>query len=306
VIADPAEGPPEPAQDTHDGGAVRERLRAARGVVFDMDGTLVLGDRRNHGLSPLPGALALTRWLTSRGTPWVTFTNGTTRTPEHYARALRAVGFDLADGAVLTPATSAVELLRGRGHRRVLVLGTPALAEPLRRAGLDAVGPQETAGPNGVAGVDAVVVGWYREFTMDQLEAACDAVFAGAALYSASQSVFFASAQGRVLGTSRAICGMITAVTGRAEEVVGKPSLAALHCAANRLGAESADLVVVGDDPELEMAMAHRGGALAVGVTTGVHTASTFAEQPAGRRPHLVLDGVDDLLPLFRRARPVA
>ena len=33
------------------------RLRAVRGFLFDMDGTLVLGDRRNHGLRPLPGAL---------------------------------------------------------------------------------------------------------------------------------------------------------------------------------------------------------------------------------------------------------
>jgi predicted acyl esterase len=29
---------------------VRDRLAGARGFVFDLDGTLVLGDRRNHGL----------------------------------------------------------------------------------------------------------------------------------------------------------------------------------------------------------------------------------------------------------------
>lgn len=277
--------------------AVRGRLRAARGVVFDMDGTLVLGDRRNHGLAPLPGALELTRWLSDRGTPWVTFTNGTTRSPEQYADALRAIGFELADDAVLTPATSAVDLLRSRGHRRVMVLGTDALAGPLRRAGIDALPPRE-----GCA-VDGVLVGWYREFTMDDLEAACDAVFAGAALYSASQSVFFASAQGRVLGTSRAICGMITAVTGRQEEVVGKPSLDALRCAGRLLGAAPEDLLVVGDDPELEMAMARTGGALAVAVATGVSADEAFAALPEDRRPHLVLGGVDELLPLLREAR---
>jgi 4-nitrophenyl phosphatase len=35
-------------------GLVRDRLAAARGFVFDMDGTLVLGDRHNHRLRPGP------------------------------------------------------------------------------------------------------------------------------------------------------------------------------------------------------------------------------------------------------------
>jgi NagD protein len=274
-------------------GDVQGRLRRARGVVFDMDGTLVLGDRRNHGLAPLPGACELTAQLTADGTPWVTLTNGTTRTPEAYAQTLRSIGFDLPDDAVLTPATSAVEVFRAAGHRRVVVLGGDGLREPLRRAGIDVVAPE------GKPEADAVLAGWFREFTMDDLEAACHAVFGGARLYSCSQSVFFATAEGTVLGTSRAICAMITSITGVREQVVGKPSLDALRCAAHRLGADPADLVVVGDDPELEMAMAHAGGALAVGVAGGVHPADEFAGLPVDRRPHLVVDGVGDLLPVL-------
>jgi NagD protein len=167
------------------------------------------------------------------------------------------------------------------------------LIRPLREAGI------ETVAPKGRPEADAVLAGWYREFGMDDLEAACHAVFGGAKLYSASQSVFFASAEGRVLGTSRAICAMITSVTGVPEHVVGKPSLDALRCAGHRLGAAPSDLAVVGDDPELEMAMAHRGGALAVAVTTGVQAADRFEGLPEGRRPHLVLSGVGGLLPLL-------
>jgi len=44
-----------------------------------------------------------------------------------------------------------------------------------------------------------VLVGWYPDFTMPALEAACHAVWAGAALYSCSQSMFFAIADGRAL-----------------------------------------------------------------------------------------------------------
>jgi HAD superfamily hydrolase (TIGR01450 family) len=276
-------------------GDLHERLRRVRGVVFDMDGTLVMGDRHNNGLAPLPGARELTAELSASGLPWVTLTNGTTRTPEEYARTLRSIGFDLPDDTVLTPATSAVEVFRAEGHRRVVVLGGGGLREPLRQAGIEVVAPE------GKPMADAVLAGWFREFSMDNLESACHAVFGGARLYSCSQSVFFATAEGTVLGTSRAICAMITSITGVREVVVGKPSLDALRCAAHRLGADPADLLVVGDDPELEMAMAHAGGALAVGVAGGVHPVDEFAALPPDRRPHFVIDGVGELLPALTR-----
>ena len=71
---------------------VRERLRNARGFIFDMDGTLVLGDRVNHGLRPLPGAAQMLDWVRGRGLPYVVFTNGTNRVPAHFARVLRELG----------------------------------------------------------------------------------------------------------------------------------------------------------------------------------------------------------------------
>ncbi|MCX4759694.1 HAD-IIA family hydrolase [Streptomyces sp. NBC_01275] len=282
------------AEPTDEGAvSLTDRLQSVRGIVFDLDGTLVLGDRRNHGLTPLPGALELTAALTARGLPWLTFTNGTTRTPEAYAQTLRGIGFDLSDDAMLTPATSAVDHFLAKGHRSVLVLGGEGLKEPLRQAGIEIVEPK------GKPEADAVLAGWYREFTMDDLEAACHAVFGGATLYSCSQSVFFATADGRALGTSRAICAMLSSITGVTERVVGKPSLIGLHCAAQRLGAAPQELAVVGDDPELEMAMARDADALAIAVTTGIHPADRYTSLPPEQSPHLTIDGLGKLLGLL-------
>ena len=86
---------------------VRDRLATARGFVFDMDGTLVLGDRTSHGLRPLPGALEITRWAAQRGRSFVVFTNGTNRTPAAYARIMRELGFPLPDEAEPAPVFSA-------------------------------------------------------------------------------------------------------------------------------------------------------------------------------------------------------
>jgi 4-nitrophenyl phosphatase len=278
----------------------RERLRTARGFVFDLDGTLVLGDRYNRGLAPLPGALEITRWARRQQRPFVVFTNGTTKTPQELARTLRGIGFDLPDDAVMTPASSAVAVLTRRGHRRVLALGGDGLAGPLRDAGLEVV----PAADGGKPRADAVLAGWYPEFTMASLEAACHAVWDGAEAYTASQSMFFATAQGRAIGTSRAISAMLRSLTGCRVRLVGKPSLDALRAAARRLGLRPAELAVVGDDPELEVPMAHRGHALAIAVTSGLGAADSFDRLPPARRPHLQVRGVDELLSLCQEQEP--
>jgi 4-nitrophenyl phosphatase len=274
-----------------------DRLRAARGFVFDLDGTLVLGDRNNRGLAPLPGAVELLRWVAGRGLPFAVFTNGTTKTPQQLARALRSIGFVLPDDAVLTPASSAAAVFVRRGYHRVLVLGGDGVAEPLRAAGLDVVLPDGRP-----ASVDAVLAAWYPEFTLPALEAACHAVWTGARLYSCSQSLFFATAGGRAIGTSRAISAMICSLTGVRMQLVGKPSRAALSTAARRLKVPASSLVVVGDDPELEVPMAHRGRALAVAVSSGLGGPESYRHLPPERQPHLHLTGVDELLSVCRAA----
>jgi 4-nitrophenyl phosphatase len=194
---------------------------------------------------------------------------------------------------MMTPASSAVVMFTKRGYKRVMVLGGAGMTDPLRAAGIEVVPPDAGAGP-----VDAVFVGWFPEFTMPALEAACEAVWGGASLFSASETPFFASANGRALGTSRAISAMIRSLTGCRLRITGKPSLDALRAAASRLGVPARDLAVVGDDPLLEVPMAHRGHALAIAVSTGLAGAGAYDHLPAERQPHLLLSGVDELLAL--------
>jgi 4-nitrophenyl phosphatase len=283
---------------------VLERLRGARGFIFDMDGTLALGDRVNHGLTALPGAVDMLAWVRQRGLPYVVFTNGTNRSPHHFAQVLRDAGLDVPDDQMMTPASSAVVMFTKRGYKRVMVLGTEGLTGPLTEAGIEVVPPVEPADDTRPseepADVDAVFVGWFREFTMSHLEGACHAVWSGAELYSASETPFFAVAGGRALGTSRAISAMIRSVTGCRLTVTGKPSLDALRAAAARLGVPAKHLAVVGDDPLLEVPMAHRGGALAIAVQTGLAGPDAYDHLPPDKRPHLHLRGIDELLSLCR------
>jgi NagD protein len=178
-----------------------------------------------------------------------------------------------------------------------MVLGGKGITEPLEAAGVEPLPPL----PGTTA--DAVLAGWYREeLTFESLEAAVEAVAAGAAFYSASQSPYFATAEGRTLGSSRAISAVVRDVTRCRVTVVGKPSSQALRSAARHLGLATAELAVVGDDPELEVPMAHRGGALAVAVHTGIGHAQSFTHLSEEVRPHLDLPDVGVLADLVSSA----
>jgi HAD superfamily hydrolase (TIGR01450 family) len=273
------------------------RLHAAAGFVFDLDGSLVLGDKHNRGIEALPGAAHTLRLLDERGVPWVVLTNGTVRVPAGIAAALGEADLDVPAERILTPATVAAEYFLERGMRRILVLGVEGAWRPLADAGLEVLLPQTGAVPP--PGVDAVFVGWYREFHMDHIEAACDAVWNGAKLYAASMVPFFATRGGRALGSSRAICTMITGITGKRGRALGKPSAAAMRSAVAHLGCAPADAVVLGDDPGLEVAMARRAGALAVGVHSGIASEADFAAADLPLRAHLSLPGVADLYELL-------
>jgi len=272
-----------------------ERLREARAFVFDVDGTLVLGDRHNSALKPLPGVIEFLELLRARKIPFALLTNGTVRTPEQYVVELRHAGLPVADGTMITPSRVAADYFARRKIKRVRVLGVEGVWQPLEAAGIDVVrAPDDDP-------VDAVFVGWYREFRMDEIDAACKAVAAGAKLFTGSLAPYFASAQGKVLSSSRVICAAIASVTGKRASVLGKPSAAALRCACRSIGVKPKDIVVVGDDPGLEVLMARRGGALGVAVRTGVWGQGDVAHLPAEHRPHLVVQGVAELLSLFDR-----
>lgn len=275
-----------------------KRLRAAEGFIFDMDGTLVLGDAASGGHKPLPGAVDLLAALRSRGVPFRVFTNGTAKPPATYAAGLRKVGFDLRDEEMMTPSTSAAQWFLKQGIGKVRVLGLDGVAQPLVAAGIEAIGPTAEA-----EHVEAVYTGWFKEFTFPALEAACQDLWAGARLTTASNVPFFATATGRAIGSSFAINAMLKAMTGKPARVLGKPSVDAFRVAMQAMGlprAAAAKMVVVGDDPALEMRMAVSAGAFGVGMTTGLMKRGNVRSLAAAEKPHALLETLEGLADKLR------
>ena len=253
-----------------------------RACVFDIDGTLAMMDKETGTYTALPGAVAALKTLSAR-MPVVAYTNGTFFPPAHYYPLLADAGLHLAPGHILTPATVAAQALAGK-YKRIMVLGADGTKVPLRDAGIDVVDAAASAGA-----VDAVLIGWTKDFGAADLEAAAQAVWAGAPVYATSVAPYFASAKGRMLGISGAIAAAIQNATGEKATVFGKPEVAGLDIVTTLTGIAPPDMAVIGDDPNLEILMARRAGAFAIGITTGIADTAAFNAMPPDQRAHHIL-----------------
>lgn len=266
--------------------------RKPNGFMFDLDGTLILSDRKLGGYTAIPGAAEALAELDSRGIPWIAMTNGSAYAASVQAPRLRAVGLPVPDERLFTPNSVAGRAMVERGHRRVLVLGTQGVADALAEMGVPCVLPED----EGAHQADAVYAAWHPECSMPHIHLACERVLDGAAFLTASDVPFFATREGRSFGYSCAINGAVARVTGVEPEPCGKPSALALRLIAEQLGLAEEDVGVVGDDAVAEMQMARAGGAIGIAVASGSTSRDQWATQPESRAPHVVIDSVEDLL----------
>jgi HAD superfamily hydrolase (TIGR01450 family) len=271
--------------------ALLRRLAAVQGVVFDVDGCLILSTSpAGHDGSALPGAVQAVEAIRAGGRRVVAFTNASARSPAEIAESLRRLGFDLAAEEVLTPSVVAASTVRQRfGDAPVLAFGGPGVLEVLADAGVRLVD-----GTDG-APVAAVVIGWDSDFDQPKVQVAAEALWAGAPMLVTSDATAFATAGRRSAGLAGFIAAGLAHVAGCGYEVLGKPSRLAVDTAAERLGVAPERILVAGDDLGLEAAMAYVAGGVGVLVTTGMHSRQDAQGAPPDRRPHLVVDRLTDL-----------
>lgn len=261
-----------------------------RAAIFDIDGTLAMMDKTKGTYTALPGAVEALETLRAAKIPVIAYTNGTFFPISDYYPLLADAGLILDPDHIVTPAAVAVHHLKKLGYKRVMVFGADGTKIPMREAGFDVVDAVPGQDP-----VEAVMMGWTRDFGVPNLEAVCEAIWAGAVPFAGSDAPFFAGANGKILGVSGAVAAMVTKVTGQAPTVLGKPSTLGLDMSANILGCDVDEIAVIGDDPLLEIMMARKAGSLAIGVTTGIADQDAFNAVEPDLRAHLVIPSLSQL-----------
>jgi HAD superfamily hydrolase (TIGR01450 family) len=218
-------------------------LHRARGVLVDLDGTLLTGGALVGGAREL---------LASVAGRFAIVSNNAEHTPDELAEVLARLGLDVPARRIVLAGTLALELVaRDRPGARVMLLGSPSLHAFAAALGL-AVDDRQP---------DVVVVGRDRRFSYERLCLAANAVRAGAALVVANPDLTHPGTAGSIVPETGAILAAILACTGpTAHRIVGKPEHTLFLAGLEQLGCAPHEAVMIGDNVETDGRGAERLG----------------------------------------------
>ena len=261
--------------------------RLYEGYVFDLDGTIYLGD------DLLPGAKRLIGKLRELGKKVVFLSNNPTKSPEMYAEKLTRLGLPTPRGEIVnTVVTMTRWLLRHHPDATVFPISEEPLKRSLREAGIRMSERAEE--------IDIVIASYDRAFEYRKLQIAFDAIWfhKRARLVTTNPDRYCPLPGGRGEPDAAAIVGAIEACTGvKCEVNVGKPDPIMLQTVTDMLGLEASECLVTGDRLYTEIRMALDAGTPSAVVLTGDTTVGMLQAEPDENKPDCVLDRIDRLIP---------
>ncbi len=257
------------------------------GYVFDLDGTLYLGEEL------LPGASRVLARIRDHGSRTLFLSNNPTRDRREYAQKLTRLGIPATEGDVINTVYTMVQwLLQEHPHATVF----PISEEPLRRA-LREAGIRVSEDPREI---DIVIASYDRTFEYRKLQIAFDAIWyhKRARLVTTNPDRYCPLPGGRGEPDAAAVVAAIEACTGaRCEVNVGKPDPLMLRTALRALGLGAGDCIMVGDRLVTDVRMALGAGMPAALVLTGDTTLEAVMAAAETDRPTFVLERLEELLP---------
>jgi HAD superfamily hydrolase (TIGR01450 family) len=268
-------------------GAPETPDRLYEGYVFDLDGTIYLGD----GL--LPGAKRLILKLRELGKRVVFVSNNPTKDPKMYAEKLGALGMKTPASEIVNTVVTMTEWLL-KEHPEATVF--PISEEPLKNA-LSAAGIKMSEDPEEI---DIVIASYDRTFDYRKLQIAFDAIwfYERAILVTTNPDRYCPFPGGRGEPDAAAIVAAIEACTGTKCQVnVGKPDPIMLETMIDLIGLDGKECVISGDRLYTEIQMAKRAGMPSAVVLTGETTERDLAKQSQENLPDYTLERIDQLLP---------
>ena len=265
---------------------------AIQGFIFDLDGTVYVGD------ALLPGAAETVRRLREQGkrTPFVS--NKPVDARATYAAKLTRLGIPTDEAQVITSAyVLAHHLAQTAPELRYYVIGEANFLAELRSHGLTVVNERyddrDSLTVIDPTGIDAVIVALDRTLDYRKLNAVYQALRRGARYYATNGDLTCPMPGGDVPDAGATIAALLQ-ITGRTPELVaGKPSPLILQTALDRLGLPAESCMMVGDRLETDMRMGHTAGMATALVLSGVTTRAQVEQ--TSPRPDLVLADLGEL-----------
>ena len=265
--------------------------RAIDGFVFDLDGTVYLGE------AALPGSVQGIAELRQRGKRVLFVSNKPLEPRQVYAAKLTRLGIPTTPEEVITSAyVLGYHLAQTEPNLRLYVIGEENLRTELRGHGLTIVDEfydqdaKEVLKPHGI---DAVVVAFDRTLDYRKLNTAYQALRQGARFF-ATNADKTCPMPGGALPDAGATIVALEHLTGRTLELLaGKPSTLITQVALSQLGLPPERCMMVGDRLETDIYMGQQAGMVTAVTLTGVATRADVAQMATP--PDYVIENLGEL-----------
>jgi len=252
-----------------------------RGYIFDLDGTVYLGE------NAIPGAPQTIAALRQQGCRVVFLSNKPLQPRSVYAQKLTRLGIPATTDDVINSSLVLIRYLRKTmPAAKVFVIGEPPLLDEFSAAGITlSETPEE---------IDLVVASFDRTFDYRKLDIGYQALRLGARFF-ATNADRVCPVDGGAIPDAGAVIGALEGCSGRKVELVaGKPSTLMVEIVLDRLGLQAEDCLMVGDRLETDILMGKNSGMAAALVLTGVTRREDLPDSPV--QPDYILESIADLI----------
>ncbi|TBL81766.1 HAD-IIA family hydrolase [Paenibacillus thalictri] len=255
-----------------------------KGFIFDLDGTVYLGDRMMEGAAETIGALR------ARGDRVVFLSNKPIATRQSYVDKLNKMGIPTTLNDVLNSSQIVAQYLQKhmKPGERAFVIGEQPIFDELTDHGITMTEDSEQA--------EYIVLSWDRQFTYDKLNLLYQAAIRGAIIVASNPDATCPLDGGQIPDTGTFIAALQAATNKPIDLVIGKPSLIAAEAAVAHLGLSFEDCYMVGDRLETDIKMGNDAGMKSVLVLTGVGTREMAAATDSP--PHFILPSIKEIVSL--------
>ena len=263
-----------------------ELLRSKKLFLFDMDGTLYLGNRLYDF------TLELLDTLKETGRNYLFMTNNSSKSVEDYVKKLGKLGIEATREDFMTSSQATAFYLHKHHEGQTLyVCGTESLKNELRMEGFTVT--------TDVNETECIVMGFDTELTFQKLYDVSYMLLTRPELpYIATNPDYVCPTEFGSVPDCGSVCDMIYNATKKRPIVIGKPSPLMPELAMEKLGISKGETCVVGDRIYTDVKSGLNAGITGILVLSGETTREIL--EASEDKPHLVLEDASEILDAIR------
>lgn len=264
----------------------KEIIKKIRLYLFDMDGTLYLGDNL-YGFT-----VELLETIRKTGGKYLFMTNNSSKSVEDYIKKLSKLGIQATREDFITSSqATAYYLKEHHDGQKLYVCGTNSLKIELQKEGFVVT--------ENLDEVECIVMGFDTELTFKKLEDVSKLLLTRPDLpYIATNPDLVCPTEYGSVPDCGSVCQMIFNATGKKPVVIGKPSPLMPELAMSRNGFSKDETAVIGDRIYTDIKSGLNAGITGILVLSGETTLEIL--EASQDKPHLVLQDAGEILEVLR------